>query len=317
MSVRKVSVAAVQMDALFGQRERNLAKAEGYIQQAAVQGAQLILLPELLPYGYGLNEAVWDGAEPMDGPSVNWLTAQAKKYAAYIGFTFLETDGEDFYNAFVLADPNGKIAGRVRKSPAPAVESYFYREGEDSHIIDTELGRIGVNICYEMLLHERVNELYEANVDIYLQPSAAGRPKPFIPGDVARLERALLNARAIHYQALGVPVIMTNRVGKLEGQLPSCMGYLKSSFLGGAYICDSNGQILKELNGEEGIIVSQVILDPKYKATKPPKLYGKIWAVPMPWYGFVLPMTQRWGEKAYAKNSRRREKARLQLQTKD
>ena len=46
MSIKKLSVAAVQMDALFGQRQHNLAKAEAYIQQAANQGAQLILLPE-------------------------------------------------------------------------------------------------------------------------------------------------------------------------------------------------------------------------------------------------------------------------------
>ena len=311
MNSKIVCVAAIQMDAIFGQREHNFDKAEGYIQQAAKQGAQLILLPELLPYGYGLNESVWNGAEPMDGPSVNWLTAQAKKYGAYIGLTILEADGEDFYNAFVLTDPNGKIAGRVRKSPAPAVESYFYKEGKDSHIIDTELGRIGVNICYEVLLHARVNELYEANIDLYLQPSAAGRPKPLIAGDVARLEKTLINARAIHYKALGVPIVMADRVGKLEGRLPGIMGYLKSSFLGGSYICDSNGQILKEMdqNQEEGYIISRVTLDSQYKAKMPPKRYGKIWAVPMPWFSFIFPMTQKWGENAYAKNPRRKKRA--------
>jgi N-carbamoylputrescine amidase len=311
MNSKIVCVAAIQMDAIFGQREQNLNKAEGYIQQAAKQGAQLILLPELLPYGYGLNETVWNGAEPMDGPSVNWLMAQAKKYGAYIGFTFLETDGEDFYNAFVLADPNGKIAGRVRKSPAPAVESYFYREGQDVHIIDTELGRIGVNICYEILLHARVNELYEANIDIYLQPAAAGRPKTLIPGDVARLEKTLINARAIHYKALGVPIVMANRVGKLEGRLPGVMGYLKSSFLGGSYICDSNGQILKEMdqNQEEGCIIARVTLAPQYKAKLSPKRYGKTWAVPMPWFSLIYPMAQRMGERAYAKSVLRKSKA--------
>jgi len=318
MKPKNIVVAAVQMDAPFAQRQRCLDKAEAYIQHAAAQGAQLILLPELLPNGYGLNESAWKGAEPMDGCAVNWLKAQAKKYGAYIGFTFLETDGEDFYNAFVLADPSGEIAGRVRKSPAPAVESYFYKEGKDSHIIDTELGRIGVNICYEMLLHERVNELYEANIDLCLQPSAAGRPKPFIPGDVARLEKALINARSVHYQALGVPIIMANRVGKLEGRLPGVMGYLKSSFLGGSYISDSNGEILKAMDqsGQEGVVISQVTLDPKYKPTMPPQRYGKIWAVPMPWFGFIFPMTQVWGEKSYANNPRREDKAQLQYQKK-
>lgn len=303
-----VCVATIQMDATFGQREHNLAKAAVYIKEAAKQGAQLILLPELLPYGYGLNESVWDGAESMQGSSVSWLTAQAKQYRAYIGFTFLEADGENFYNAFVLADPQGNIAGRVRKSPAPAVESYFYKRGQDQHFIDTALGRIGVNICYEVLLYERVNELYEANIDLYLQPSAAGRPKPFIPGDIARMEKTLINARTAHYQALGVPIVMANRVGKLAGRLPGIMGSIQSSFLGGSYISDSDGTILKQMDQhrEEGVIVAHVTLNPRHKAQTPPKRYGKIWAVPMPWFSFIFPLTQRWGEQSYAGNLRRK-----------
>jgi len=312
--IKKLTVAAIQMDAQLGQREHNLKKAEAFIQQAVNGGAQIILLPELLPNGYGLNEMVWEGAESIDGHSVNWLKTLAKKHGTYIGFTFLETDGSDFYNAFVLAEPSGEIAGRVRKSPAPAVESFFYKEGTDKHFIDTEHGRIGINICYEMLLHSRVCDVHEANVDLWLQPCAAGRPKPFIPGDVARLEKAILDARNIHYQALGVPIVMANRVGKLEGRLPSVMGHIKSSFLGGSYISDSNGCVLSALDQEEGVIISQVTLDPKYKAKNTPRLYGKMWAIPMPWYGFIYPMTQPWGEKSYIKSERRKEEARRKFQ---
>jgi len=165
-----------------------------------------------------------------------------------------------------------------------------------------------------MLLHSRVCDLHEATIDLWLQPSAAGRPKPFIPGDVARLEKALLNVRHVHSQALGVPIVMANRVGKLEGRLPGVMGYLKSSFLGGSYISDSDGCVLSALEQEEGVIISQVVLDPKYKAKTKPKRYGKIWAIPMPWYGFIYPMTQPWGEKAYKKSQTRKEKAWLKFQ---
>ncbi len=307
---KKLNVAAIQMDASFGQREANLAKAASYIKQASDKGAELILLPELLPYGYGVNESVWEGAEPIDGPSVSWLLNQSDRNNAYIGFTFLETDGEDFFNTFVLSDPKGNIAGRVRKSPAPAVESYFYKEGNDSHVIETDIGKIGVNICYEMLLHNRISDLYEGNIDICLQPSAAGRPKPFIPGDVTRLEKAINNARALHYKALGVPIIMANRIGRLEGKLPSIMGNIKSSFIGESYISDSNGNILADLGQDEGVIVEEITLDSSFKPHSPPDKYGKIWSIPMPWYGFIYPMTQKWGEKSYFINPRRIEKSK-------
>jgi N-carbamoylputrescine amidase len=177
-------------------------------------------------------------------------------------------------------------------------------------VIDTALGRIGVNICYEILLHERVNELYEAGIDLYLQPAATGRPKPFIPGDVARFEKMLLQGRKVHHQALGVPVVLANRVGRLEGQLPGRLPYLKSSFPGLSYIADSDGRILAELAEEEGVIVSQVTLDPQRKATIPPKCYGRQWAVPVPWYSFIWPLTQKWGERVYQQSDKRRNKAR-------
>lgn len=308
--VKKLIVAAVQMDAQFGQRQNNLAKAETLIQRAVDQGAKLVLLPEMLPYGYGLDESVWEGAEPIEGSSVQWLKNLSKKFGVYLGFTFLEVEGEDFYNSFVLSQPDGTLAERVRKSPPASIEAYFYRQGDDSHIVDTELGRIGVNICYESLLHERVNALYEAGVDLLLQPSATGRPKPFIPGDVARFENMLLQARKHHYQALGVPVIFANRIGKLEGKLPGWLPYLKSSFPGGSYISDSDGRVLAELSEEEGVMVSEITLDPQRKAHAPPKRYGKRWAVPVPWYSFIWPLTQKWGEKAYQGNERRRIKAR-------
>lgn len=313
--VKQLTVAAIQMEASFAQREQNLAKAEGYLQQAALQGAELILLPELLPYGYGINEAVWLGAEPLNGPSVQWLCQQAKQHAAYIGFTFLETDGEDFYNTFVLANPGGGIAGQVRKSPAPAVESYFYRAGTGSHVIETELGRIGISICYEVLLHERLQDLYDSDIDLCLQPAAAGRAKPFIPGDVARMERSFLHTRTVYHQTLGVPIILANRVGKLEGRLPGVMGTINSSFMGGSYIADHNGNILCDMDthNEEGVIVAQITLHHGPKQRHPPKRFGKMWAVPMPWFGFIFPMAQRWGENAYSKSERRRQRAHQQF----
>jgi N-carbamoylputrescine amidase len=122
MNVKKITVAAVQMDARFAQREDNLSKAPQYVLQAANQGAQLVLLPEMLPYGYGLDESVWDGADSFDGTSVQWLKHFSKKFGIYLGFSFLEVDGEDFYNTFVLTGPDGEVAGRVRKSPPPSIE---------------------------------------------------------------------------------------------------------------------------------------------------------------------------------------------------
>lgn len=306
---RCVKVAAVQMQCEAGAVEQNLQHATALIEQAVAQGAELVLLPELMPGGYVLTEAIWDTAETMRGRSVAWLRGEAKRHAIYLGFSFLEADGEHFYNSFVLATPEGEIAGRVRKNPPASVEAYFYTAGNDPHVIETELGRIGVAICYENLLYERINELAGLSVDMVLSPSAAGRPKRFIPGDYRRYEVMLKRIRSLYSGVLGVPNVLANRAGPLETELPSIYPFLKSSFPGLSAITDSNGRVLAEMGEEEGVIVAEITLGSVRRKTAKPRRYGSIWALPVPWYAFTWPMSQRPGEKAYAKNERRKERA--------
>ncbi len=139
------------------------------------------MLPELTPGGYDLTEAIWDSAECMSGPSVEWLKSTAARHGIHLGMSFLEADGQDFFNSFVLATPQGKIAGRVRKNPPASAEAYFFRAGGDAHFIDTDIGRLGVSICYEALLYERLNEHFVNRVDLLLMPLSAGTPTPTFP----------------------------------------------------------------------------------------------------------------------------------------
>jgi predicted amidohydrolase len=68
-----------------------------------------------MPGGYTLTEAIWDTAKPFDGTTTQWLRALAKRLNIYLGTSFIEADDEDFYNTFVLVNPLGQVAGRVRK----------------------------------------------------------------------------------------------------------------------------------------------------------------------------------------------------------
>lgn len=305
----KIRVAAVQMNCHPGKVAHNLARAEAMVASAAEQGATLVLMPELMPSGYMTTEEIWNSAETIDGQSVKWLLSIAKRFRIYLGFSFLEAEGEDFYNSFVLASPEGKLMGRVRKNPPASIEAYFYKAGSDPHVIETEIGRIGVGICYENLLYDQMCFLHGENVDLVLSPAAAGRPKPFIPGDVKRFENMLINGRAIFAKTLGVPVVVANRVGPLETDLPGKLPYLKSSFPGLSSIVDYDGAVKAELGDEEGIIVADVHLGHSVERKNKPRRYGKIWGIPVPWYAFIWPLTQKWGEKSYATNIRRKERA--------
>jgi hypothetical protein len=81
------------------------------------------------------------------------------------------------------------------------------RAGDGSHVIETEVGRLGVGICYENLLFERLYGLFQASVDLVLQPSAAGRPKPMKPGDVELFYQMIKRSAPHHARTLGVPVV--------------------------------------------------------------------------------------------------------------
>jgi N-carbamoylputrescine amidase len=88
----------------------------------------------------------------------------------YLRTSFLEADGENFYNTFVLTGPDGEIAGLLRKCPPASFEAYFFTCGSDHHGFDTPIGLIGVGICFENALYERYAELHRAGIDLYLRP---------------------------------------------------------------------------------------------------------------------------------------------------
>ncbi len=68
-----------------------------------------------------MTEKIWDSAETIHGQSVSWLKSLAHQCGVSIGMSFLEVEGTDFFNSFVLATPTGEIAGRVRKAPGSRV----------------------------------------------------------------------------------------------------------------------------------------------------------------------------------------------------
>lgn len=307
--MRKLKVAAAQVRCEPLRTMENLAHAESLIEQAASEGAELVLLPELMPGGYILTEDLWKTAERFDGPSVAWLKRMASRHGIYLGMSFAEADGHDFFNSFVLATPQGRIAGRVRKSPPASVEAYFFRAGTESHVIDTDIGRIGVGICYENLLYERISALYEASVDLVIQPTAAGTPTPVFPirrKDAAAFDCMLKDSSAFYARALGVPIVMANRCGPLVTPLPGGFPAQDTRFPGLSAIADSDGMLKAQLGADEGVICAEVTLDPARKAKQAPKAYGR-WALPVPWYAFLWPLTQKLGERAYAKHRTRPE----------
>jgi len=278
---RTVRVAAVQMESKNGLVEANLDYATRLVDRAAQNGAKLIIFPEFMPTGYIFTTAIWDGAEPKEGPTVKWLKENSKRLGIWLGTSFLEADGEDFFNTFVLATPDGKEAGRVRKQTPAFFEAFFTKGDTGLHVIDTELGRMGVGICYENYLAYIPQIMHQQSVDLLLMPHSFPIPMQslFTPRKVIEYLNNELRELALRYaRLLGVPAIMVNKCGQWQSPLPGLPFHKEdSSFPGLSTIVDSDGVVKAQLRDEEGIIVEDVMLDPSRKTHESPQCYGR-WA---------------------------------------
>ncbi|MBW2537885.1 MAG: carbon-nitrogen hydrolase family protein [Deltaproteobacteria bacterium] len=299
-----------------GAIEANLARAEPLCEEAAERGAQLVVLPEFLPTGYVYAPEIWDAAEPADGPTVRWLIGQAKRLGVHLGTSFLEAEEEDFYNTFVLAAPDGEVAGRVRKQTPAAYEAFFTVGAPGPHVIDTAIGRVGVAICYENVLAYTTRLMVRESADMLLMPHSAPcfSLRPLASSLLSqRYEEILASLAQLHAERLGVPTVMANKCGPWASPLPGLpMLGQRSRFPGLSAIADSDGRLLAQAGDEQAVLVEEVTLDPARKARRPPRSYGR-WSIELPRWASVMHAIEVVGSVRYRLSRERRRRARAIL----
>lgn len=130
-----------------GEPARNLARAVEQIAQAAAQSCELVLLPETLDFAWTHPSALSE-AQPIPGPFSDVLCQAAVQHNIYVcaGLTERAADGRN-YNAAILINPQGEIVVKYHKINLLSVEQPFYAVGQTLNVVDTPLGKIGVNVC--------------------------------------------------------------------------------------------------------------------------------------------------------------------------
>lgn len=313
MPAASLRLAAVQMASANGRLAENLVRAAYWTEQAALQGAGLVLLPELFSTGFELNANAWRSAEPQGGPTERWLSHTAHRHGFHIGGSYLERRGDDFFNTFALAGPGG-IVGRVRKRHPCSVEAYVFKGGDDAHVIPTPIGRIGVTICYDGSLREVWDRLLADAPDLVLMPMSAPSPVETLLYGRRRVDGFHASFRDGATQAaglIGVPCAISNKWGTWETALPGLLpplllGYQNSTFPGFTHIADGNGQELARVVAGEGIAVATVHLVPELKHLELPPERDRFrpWIAPVPaqyrFFGAFEALGRRW----YARKKR-------------
>ena len=151
----------------------NRARTLEVIAQAFGDGANLIVLPEMIVPGYCLDAAgLADIAEPIDGPSVVAWTELAAQHNGYVAGGFCERNCEALYNTAVLVGPNGLLL-HYRKLHLFDREKEIFQPGDRGlPIVETTIGTIGICVCYDLRFVEVVRALALRGAEIIAVPTA-------------------------------------------------------------------------------------------------------------------------------------------------
>ena len=250
-------IATVQFESIDGEFDKNLAKVVEYVRVAKSQGAAITLLPEFALIGYNLSQEIWASAEQANGSSRKALARLAIESEMYIGTSFLEVEGAQFFNTFILVGPQGGLAGRVRKRVPAGAEGYFFEGYKDHHVIKTPLGNVGIGICQETYRCFLPKELHNGDADFVLMPFSY--PDLSQAGGLGSPKGTYI--AKWYADQLGVPIVTSNKTGNWR-QVDGAF------FPGYSAAVGADGHTLGELDASPGVLVVDLILDSSLK-TKP------------------------------------------------
>jgi predicted amidohydrolase len=239
-----MKVAVAQLDPQLGETERNLAACVARMEEAAAAGARLLVLPECAIPGYMFSsvEEALPHAEEIPGPSTEALERACRRLDLHVVCGLLERDGDALRNAAVLVGPGG-LLGTYRKTHLPFLGvDRFVVPGDELPVFDTPLGRIGIEICYDLRFPEVTRTLALRGADMVAHPTN-------FPMAAKAQTELITVARAAENR---VYLLTANRVGKERW----------GEFCGWSQIVDPYGTRLAEAGErEETLLLADVDLE--------------------------------------------------------
>ncbi len=197
-SESKVTVACLQFDPNIGSPDTNIARGLEMIEQAAEQGASLIVLPELSDSGYvfeSRQEAYGLSGTAESAPALLAWAKVAKARGLHIVGGFCEREGDALYNSAALIGPDG-LLGIYRKTHLWAAENLFFERGNLGFpVFTTPIGRISSLICYDGWFPEAWRLCALQGADIVCVPTN-WVPMPSQPEDMPSMSNILCMAGA-------------------------------------------------------------------------------------------------------------------------
>ena len=231
------------------------------LERAADRGTQLAVLPELhnTPYFCQRQDPKrFDLAEPIDGPTRALLSEIAKRRKMVIVGSIFERRATGLYhNTALVLDADGSLAGIYRKMHIPDDpgynEKFYFTPGDTGFTpLDTQVGRLGVLVCWDQWYPEAARAMALNGADCLIYPTAIGWDRSDTEAERERQLRAWQLVQRGHAVANNLPVLACNRCGWEQADDEPGIDFWGHSFIAGV-----QGEFLAEAgSGEEMLCAS-------------------------------------------------------------
>lgn len=245
----KIRIAVCQIDIQSLAANANLKRMLELIEESAGQSADLVVFPELSNIGYIIDrdrefgERYVLAAETIPGPSSKALCDAAARHRLHIIVGLCESHPvipATLYNTAVLIGPDGNVRGLHRKMHIPGQEKHYFASGTRAEVFHTELGTIGINICYDAFFPELARTMALKGAHLIVCPFNTGTLY-----DHPDTLRAFAQARAIENKLF---FVTCNRTGSWNGQ----------SFNGRSAASDPYGNVLMQAEDRDGMALVDI-----------------------------------------------------------
>ena len=239
--------------------EANKQKLARNIADVAQQGAQLVILQELhnsLYFCQTENTELFDLAEPIPGPSTDFYGELARKHHIVLVTSLFERRAAGLYhNTAVVFEADGTIAGKYRKMHIPDdpayYEKFYFTPGDMGfQPIDTSVGRLGVQVCWDQWYPEGARLMALRGAELLIYPTAIGYESSDTPEEQERQREAWTTVQRGHAVANGLPVVAVNRTGHEPDPSGQTRGI---SFWGTTFVAGPQGELLYRAPKDEEV----------------------------------------------------------------
>jgi 5-aminopentanamidase len=243
-----VRIAVGQMHCVPRDVPANLLRIERIVRGAADDMARLVVIPETATTGYFMGDQLASLAEPEDGPTVHALAALAAATRVYLAVGMAVIADNRVYDAQLLLGPDGRLLATYRKTHLFAAEREWYAAGDAPLVVETEIGRIGMSICYDLVFPEYMRRLVDMGAEIVLNSTnwITDAWQRDVWGWSGPVVQALAATRALEN---GVWLAMSDCVGP-EGSFDS---------LGHSCIAAPSGRIVASLAHGQGFVAANIV----------------------------------------------------------